>query len=243
MLELFETLQELLDLGGVPLRAWVLAWARVAPALVLVPAFGLLALPAPTRVALGLALGLGVAPALIPTVSDAGSLALAVMTEALRGLPVALTAATALWVATMAGGAIDDFRGARDSAHLPNVEPNATPLGAVFAMLAAIAFLQGGGAARVAGALVAPERGVLGPLGRSVASLTHGIEIAVAVAAPIAVVAIVVEVGLALIARAANPAYLLPVFAPLKAVVVLGATLLLLDRMLELLVLVAARVP
>jgi type III secretory pathway component EscT len=84
---------------------------------------------------------------------------------------------------------------------------------------------------------------VLGPLGRSVASLTHGIEIAVAVAAPIAVVAIVVEVGLALIARAANPAYLLPVFAPLKAVLVLGATLLLLDRMLELLVLVAARVP
>lgn len=239
----FEILQQVLDLGGVPLRAWALAWARVAPALVLVPAFGLLALPAATRAALGLALGLGVAPALVPTANSSGPFALAIVTEALRGLPVALSAATALWIATMAGGAIDDLRGAREEAHLPNVESGATPVGAVFAMLAAMAFLHGGGAARVARALIAPESDLLGPLGRSVASLTHGVEIAVAVAAPIAVVAIVVEVALALIARAASPAYLLPVFAPLKAVLVLGAALVLLDRVLELLTLLAARAP
>ena len=46
---LLESVAQLLGAEGVDLGAWGLAWARVAPAVGIVPAFGLRALPAPVR--------------------------------------------------------------------------------------------------------------------------------------------------------------------------------------------------
>jgi type III secretory pathway component EscT len=163
--------------------------------------------------------------------------------EVARGLPVALTAAITLWAATMAGGLVDDLRGGREQASLPTVERGATPLGALMAMLVAIVFLETGGPARVARALSNPNLELHGPLLRAAANLVSGIELAIAVAAPVVVAAIVVEVASSLVARSANPAHLVPVFAPLRAIAILGVTALVLDRMVELLAEVASVTP
>jgi flagellar biosynthesis protein FliR len=223
------------------LASWALAWARVLPTILLVPAFGLGALALPLRLSVGLVLAASVAPALRPVAAAPGSWPLLLLEEALRGLPVALAAATALWAATMAGGLIDNLRGTREPAALPNVESGATPTGVLLSMLAAIAFLETGGAARVAAALVEPAALTIPPLARAAFDLASGIELAVAVAAPLLVVAIVAEVALGLLLRASGPDLLASVAAPLRSLLILGAAALLLDRMLELLVLASRR--
>ncbi|HEY8946593.1 MAG TPA: flagellar biosynthetic protein FliR, partial [Polyangiaceae bacterium] len=78
---------------GVSLEAWLRAWARVAPSLLLVPAFGGAALPAPARAGLALALALAIAPALRPLDATAVPLGLELAREFARGLPVAIGAA------------------------------------------------------------------------------------------------------------------------------------------------------
>jgi type III secretory pathway component EscT len=231
---LIDTLNAAVESGGLDLRAWGLAWARFAPTLALVPAFGLRAVPAPARIVLGLALAASIAPAVGAAAEPVHPWPIALAIEAARGLPVALAAAIALWTATMAGGLIDDLRGARERSGLPNIEPGATPSGALLSMLAAILFLETGGAARVARALSDPALQFSDPLARAAANLVAGIELAIAIAAPIVVVAIVVEVASALVARAAHPAHVQPVLAPLRSIAILGVAALLLDRMLEL---------
>jgi type III secretory pathway component EscT len=232
-----------LEAGGLDLRAWGLAWARVAPTIAIVPAFGLRAVPAPARIALGLALAASIAPAVGPAADPAHPWPLQLAIEAAKGLPVALSAAIALWAATMAGGLIDDLRGAREQASLPNVEPGSTPMGALLAMLAAIVFLETGGPGRVAHALSDRNLSLSDPLSRAAANLVSGIELAIAIAAPIVVVAIVVEVAGALVARAANPAHLGPILAPLRSIAILGVAALLLDRMIELVAAAATAAP
>jgi type III secretory pathway component EscT len=231
---LVDTLAAALEAGGLDLKMWGLAWARFAPTIALVPAFGLRAVPVPARIVLGLALAASIAPAVGSAIDPAQPWPVALLVEAARGLPVALAAAIALWAATMAGGLIDDLRGARERSGLPNVEPGATPTGALLSMLAAIIFLETGGPARVAHALSEPGLGFSDPLARATANLVSGIELAIAIAAPVVVVAIVVEVASALVARAAHPAYVQPILAPLRSIAILGVTALLLDRMLEL---------
>jgi type III secretory pathway component EscT len=134
----------------------------------------------------------------------------------------------------MAGGLVDDLRASRDQANLPIVERGATPTGALLSMLVAIIFLETGGPARVARALADPKLEFSDPLARAAANLVSGIELAIAVAAPVLVAAIVVEVASALVSRAANPAHLSPVIAPLRSIAILGVTALVLDGMLEL---------
>jgi hypothetical protein len=73
--------------------------------------------------------------------------------------------------------------------------------------------------------------------------LTHAIEVAVAVAAPLVGASIVLELANALIARAASPAFILPLLAPIRSVALLAVAALLLDRMLELLAILAASTP
>jgi flagellar biosynthesis protein FliR len=238
-----ETLLGALDRAGWDLGAWALAWARFAPTLALVPAFGLRALPAPVRIALGLALALTIAPALAPIAAQPRPFALSLIIEFSKGLPVALSAAALLWAATMTGGLIDDLRGARESAMMPSVEEGSTALGAMFAMLTAILFLESGGPARVAAALADPELSYASPLARAATNLASSVELAIAIAAPVVAAAIVVELASALIARAASPAFIQPLLAPLRSLVLLGVAAIALDRMLELLALGAARVP
>lgn len=234
--DILQFLTLLLGLDTLELGRWALAWARLTPLVVIVPAFGLRAVPGPMRVALALSLALAVAPTLRPALA-AGPWAVRVAAEFARGLPVAITAAVTLWIAVMAGGLIDNLRGSQEASSLPNVEPDTTPTGALLTLLVAIAFLQGGGAAQAAAAVARAESVSMGGLLNLVATLASGVGIAVAVATPLVMVAIVVEVANALLARAASPAFLMPTLAPLRTLAVLGATALVLDRIVEYLVL------
>src|SRR5262245_54756402 len=87
---------------GVDLAAVGLAWARAAPVVTLVPAFGLRALPAPARAAIGLGLAACIFPALAPAARESQApWALLLLWQMARGLPIAIAAAVPLWAATM----------------------------------------------------------------------------------------------------------------------------------------------
>jgi type III secretory pathway component EscT len=224
---------------GVDLPSWGLAWARTAPTVVLVPAFGLRAIPAPARAMLGLVIAAGVAPALSIARDPTVPWALAAAYEGLRGVPIALGAAAALWAASQAGGLVDNLRGGREQANLPNVDPGSTPMGALLSMLIALAFLEGGGAAKVAEALIRADQDVEHAFSRAVVTLLASIEVSIAVAAPVIAASIVLEVASALVSRAASPAYLQPLLAPLKSLAILGVFALILERVVELLAIAA----
>lgn len=213
-----------------------LAWARVAPTLVIVPAFGLRALPASGRAAMALLLAAAVAPALQPPPPGqfwAGAL----LVEALAGLPVAVGAAIPLWIATMTGGLLDLARGAAgEGPALPVVEGKASPLGTLLSLLASVAFLASGGPARVALALAeAPSRELLGPFLRATSSLAASLTIATAIAAPVLAAGLLLEIVLALAGRVATPLALAPALAPLKSVAILAVVALFAERMTALL--------
>ncbi|MCU0682537.1 MAG: flagellar biosynthetic protein FliR [Polyangiaceae bacterium] len=229
---LLEALRAAFEAEGVDLAALGLAWARAMPALALVPAFGLRALPAPARFAAALALAACVAPAVAAGVEPVpeGAWALALVREIARGLPVALAAAVPLWTATMAGSAVDALRGAGEGPSLATLEGRTAPLGALFGFIAALAFLASGGPSRVAWALAsAPPPGATAAL-RVAEQLREGIGLAVAIAAPLAAASIVVEVALALIARAASPTQVEALIAQVRSVALLTLTALLFER-------------
>jgi type III secretory pathway component EscT len=237
-----QILQPLLSALGLDLRGWALAWARVMPALTVIPAFGLNALPAQTRAALGLALAVSLAPSLQP-LQLAAPFGIALLLEAARGSPIAIGASGALWAAGMAGGLTDNVRGARETQTLPIVDEDTSPLGALLSLLVALLFLQGGGAARVAAALASNPDVSRGTLLQIALGLTQAIELALAVAAPVVAVSIVLELANALIARAATPAHVAALLAPLRSIVILVCFALLFDRMASLLATVAAHQP
>jgi type III secretory pathway component EscT len=227
---LIETTVEAFAAAGVDLAGLGLAWARVAPAVAIVPAFGLRALPAPARAVLGLALAACIAPALAP-VAPASNAAwpLLVLVEAARGLPVAIAAAVPLWAATMAGGVADALRGAQDGQSPPVVEGSAGPLGVALSLLASAIFLATGGPARVVEAL-ATRTSDAHPLLAAASNLVHGVTLAVALGAPLLAAAVVVEIAGAVIARAAAPAQVQALIAPLRALGTLAIAGLVLER-------------
>ncbi|HLV22030.1 MAG TPA: flagellar biosynthetic protein FliR [Polyangiaceae bacterium] len=233
----------LLGMADIQARAFVLCFARVLPAMLLVPAFGLRALPGPARLALGLSLAASIAPAAIPSPATTGALGLQIAAELFKGLPIALTAATALWVATMVGGVIDDLRTADAEIFMPHVEAGATPMGALFSMLAALAFLRSGGPSRIASALSVPDLMPLEPFTRAAGNLAGGIQIAVAIAAPVVVVKIVIELALALVSRAARPMAVDAAAQTLRSLLLLGLTAVLLERVLWGVIELSTRVP
>ena len=237
--DLAQILQPMLAALGVDLRGWALAWARVTPALTLLPAFGLNALPAPTRAALGLALAVSIAPSLHPLQIGA-PFGVALLLEAARGLPVAIAASGALWAAGMAGGLVDNLRGARETQALPVVDEGSSPLGALLSLLVALVFLESGGAARVVAALSTTPNVSHGVLWQVALGLTHSVELALAVAAPIVAVSIVLELANALVARAATPAHVVALLAPLRSILILVCFALLFERMATLLAHAAA---
>ncbi len=229
--------------GGVDPRAWALGFARAVPAVTLIPAFGLSAVPVPTRLVLGLTLGLCVAPALAGRLEADTPLLLALAREALVGLPVALLASLAMYTATMAGGLVDDLRGARETVTLPVLPEQLPPVSALFGLLAAVAFLETGGAARVAQALAQPELGARFSWPSVVKAFAASVELALAIAAPLAVASVLLEGASALVARAATPAFVAPLLAPVKSVALLAVLALVLERLSELLVLLARSAP
>ncbi len=220
-----------LQLSELDLKAWALGWARALPAIALVPAFGLRALPLPARAALGLVMAATIAPSLRPLAERPEAWPWRLALEALTGLPVAIIAATALWVATMVGGLADNLRGAQARLALPNVESDASPLGALLGMLVAILFLETGGPAHLGAALAASGPLTTSAVVRSAEALVGGIEFTIAVAVPLVVTSLVVEVTALLVTRAAQPAPLGAVLAPLRSLALLGVLAILLDRM------------
>jgi type III secretory pathway component EscT len=219
----------LTDLAGLGL-----AWARFAPTLAIVPAFGLRALPVPARGILGVALATGIYPALTPLVVDRAAPApwfWLVLEQIALGLPVALAAAIPLWAATMAGGLVDALRGAQDGSGLAVVEvPRASPVAVLLSLLASIVFLSTGGPARVAASLSTTTLGEH-PLLAASHALTAGIGLALAVGAPLLSAAVILEIAFALVARAASPAQVHALLAPLRALGLLAVVAIVLDRL------------
>ena len=82
-----------LDASGIDLLAWGLAWARVIPTVLIVPAFGLRLFPLSARIVLAAALGLAISPALRPRVGSELLWPVEVLVQLAQGLPVALSAA------------------------------------------------------------------------------------------------------------------------------------------------------
>jgi flagellar biosynthesis protein FliR len=231
MPSLIGTVVETFARAGVDLAPLGLAWERAMPAVTLVPAFGLRALPAPARAVLGLALAACIFPALAPI--DAGASSpwpVLVLGEVARGLPVAIAAAVPLWAATMAGGVADALRGAQEMPSAPTVEGPATPMGVAMSLLASAIFLATGGPARVLTAL--SERPPSAhPVLAAADDLVGGITLAIALGGPLLTAAVVIEIAGALIARAASPAQVHTLIAPLRALGTLAVMGIVLERL------------
>jgi type III secretory pathway component EscT len=235
----FDDLLKALDaLGGPEFRAWALAWVRALPIVTIVPAFGLGAVALPIRLGLAAALALAAAPALRPIAADGTPFVLALVREAAAGLPVAIGAAAILWAAVMAGGLADDLRGGREAPEVPLLDEPSPPLSALFGLFAAVGFIEVGGVARLAEALAAPA--LAGTWAAVAERLAASIGIAVAIAAPLVVGALLVEISGALVVRAASPAWMLPLVAPLRSLAILAVLWVSFDRIAELVVLLEA---
>jgi type III secretory pathway component EscT len=210
--------------------AWARAWARAMPSVVLVPAFGLRALPAPARAVMGLGFAASVVPALSPaSVADAQAWPALLLAEAGRGLVVAIAAAIPLWAATMAGGVADALRGSPEGPSVPAVEGRPTPLGVPFSLLGSAIFLSAGGPARVVAALALRPLEE-SPLRAAANDLVGGITLAVALGGPLLAAAVVVELAGALVARAASPAQVHALIAPLRALSALAVLAVVFER-------------
>jgi len=146
---------------------------------------------------------------------------------------IAIAAAVPLWAATMAGGVIDSLRATSDQVSAPTVEGRATPLGVPLSILASAIFLAGGGASRVIAALVRAEVATTNPVVVAAHDLVAGIALAVAVGGPVLAASIVIELGAALVARAASPAQIHLLLAPLRAFAVLIVLAIGIDRIAE----------
>jgi len=218
-----------------------MAWARATPAVTLVPAFGLRALPPESRAVLALALAGSIFPTL-PAISASAPEAplwVGLLQQVALGVPVALAAAIPMWAATMAGGLADTLRGVTTTEEAPTVETAATPTGVLLSLLACCLFFATGGPARVAMALIATSPAPDAVFRASV-DIANGITIAVALGAPLLVASLVVEVAGALIARAASPAQLHLLLAPLRALALLVVFALVFTRLSEALASVVA---
>src|SRR6185295_13812711 len=158
---------------------------------------GLRALPAPARAVLGLALAASVLPAFTTAPPPLGAASepwpIAALGEIVSGLPIAIAAAVPLWAATMAGGVVDALRGAQDGAPFATVEGRATPFGVLLSLLAACIFFGVGGPSHVALALAARDLPAH-PLMRAVHDLVAGIDVAIAIGAPLLAASVVLEV-------------------------------------------------
>ena len=222
--------QTLADSAGLDLARIGLGFARATPAVTLVPAFGLKAIPAPARITFALCLGVLIAPALPPV--DVGRAWLVdLLREIARGLPVAVAAAVPLYVASQLGALVDGLRGSQATVQLPVIEGQTTPLGGLFGLLAGAIFLVSGGPARVATALLHAPLPDLPLLVRVAHDLLGGVTLAIAIGAPLLAAAAVLEVALALVARAATPTNVQVLLAPLRGAALLVLTALLLDRL------------
>ena len=218
--------------AGWDLEGIGLAWARIAPTVVLVPAFGLKALPAPVRGTLSLVMALTIFPALVPLSSETSvPWALRLLAEVALGLPPAIAAAIPLWAATMAGGLADNLRGSQGEVQIPLLEGRTGPSATLLGLLASSLFLLGGGPSRVLSLLLQPPALAAGLLATIAAKLTGSIALALTLGAPILAASFVLELAFALVGKAASPAQLQALLAPVRGLAVLAVFALVFDRL------------
>jgi type III secretory pathway component EscT len=231
---LLEGVASVFQAARIDLAALGHAWARVLPIVVIVPAFGLRALPLPARAVIALALAAAITAAVPNVALGNAAHVTGLLDEVTRGLSIAIAAAVPLWAATMAGGLIDALRGggASGQGSAPTVEGRPTQMGVLLSILASAIFLAGGGAARVVAAVARPETAV-SPVLVAAHDLVAGITLAVALGAPVLVASIIVDVAGALLARTASPAQMSTVLAPVRALVVLVVVAVSVDRIAE----------
>lgn len=228
---LIDALARALETAGLRLDSWALAWARVLPLVVVVPAFGARVLPAVGRAVLGLSLALVLVPAVqLNAAVSSEHWAFAMIAEVARGLPIALSTAALLWAASMAGGLFEELRETGQAAEVSVLEPGGTGFGALLGLFAAFGFLSLGGVHKALEALIAPAELRLWYL-RAANELVMAIGVAVALAAPLLALVILFEVASALVSRAAHPAYIRSLFAPIRALLVLVVLGLSLDAL------------
>ncbi len=143
----------------------------------------------------------------------------------------------------MAGGLVDELRQSRELSRLPVVANDTSPTGALFALVAAIAFLETGGTSRVVSALSRDTPELHSLLTRVIHDLLSGLHIAIALAVPFLVASVLFELTAALVARAFNPASFQTIWAPLRTVFILAFLAVIFERVLSLIILIASRTP
>lgn len=220
--------------AGWDLEGIGLAWARVSPTVVLVPAFGLKALPAPVRGTLSLVMALTIFPALVPLEGGPDASlpwVLRLLGQVVLGLPPAIAAAIPLWAATMAGGLADNLRGSQGEVQVPLIEGRTGPSGTLLGLLASTFFLLSGGPSRMLGLLLDPPALAAGLLATVAAKLTGSIALALTLGAPILAASFVLELAFALVAKAASPAQLQALLAPVRGLAVMAVFALVFDRL------------
>jgi flagellar biosynthetic protein FliR len=201
---------------GQSLLGWGIAWARVAPTLLIVPAFGLGVVPPSLRAAMALGLAVAIAPALQPVLTSSPAPWPALLAaEALRGLPIALSAAVSLWVAAIAGGVADTAGKASRFAYADGpFGRRATPFATLLGLGAAIVFLENGSAARLVARLADERPFATAALTRAALDLAAGIGLGASIGAPLLVAALGVDVANGVVARERASLSVESLFAP-----------------------------
>jgi flagellar biosynthetic protein FliR len=219
--------------------------ARTVPVTWLVAPLGGARLPGPARVAFGLVLASLAAPALgaaaeaagLPR-AGAGLLAVVLAHEIVVGFGLGLVVSFAFRAAEVAGRLADVLRGAALAEVLvPTSEERASPLGALYTLLAALVFLELGGVSRLVEALLASYRAA--PLAGSLAPATFRgaaavvivssarlLESALALAAPVVVSLWLTDLALGMVARVAPQVPVYFVGLPAKGLLAVGVVLL-----------------
>jgi flagellar biosynthetic protein FliR len=234
--------------AGVPgpelLLAIGLGAARIVPVTWLVSPLGGARLPAPARVAFGLLLAALATPALSAAAAQAGLeragagfVALVLAREVLVGLGVGLVVSFFFRAAEGAGRLVDVLRGASLAEVLvPTSDERASPVGALYVLLATLVFLELGGVPRLLAALLASYDAV--PLAggltaaslRGVAWVVAGasarlLEAALALAAPVIVALWLTDLALGMVARFAPQVPVYFVGLPAKGLLAVGVVL------------------
>lgn len=222
------------------LSALGLAAARTMPLCWWVPALGGTAVPAPVRIALGLALAILCLPKVAAAVPSAGSLAWLFlgMREVAVGLTLAFVATCVFRAIEAAGRLIDILRGANLAEVLvPGAEERTSPMGGLYLLLAAVVFLELGGLPRMVAAVGASYERV--PIQMTMGELQLGRVLSVAIlasaglfvdavgfAAPVLVAMLLADAALGVLGRAAPQLPLYFLGLPAKAMLGVGVVLL-----------------
>jgi flagellar biosynthetic protein FliR len=219
--------------------------ARTVPVTWLVTPLGGARLPAGARIAFGLLLASLAAPALGAAVARAGLvrangglLVLVLARELVVGLGLGLVVSFAFRAAETAGRLVDVLRGASLAEVLvPTSDERASPVGALYLLLATLLFLELGGVARLLEALLASYDAVPLAAGLAPGSLRAAasvvvvgsarvLEVALALAAPVIVALWLTDLALGMIARVAPQVPVYFVGLPAKGLLAVGVVLI-----------------